>query len=133
MDLFERLRMAIRAFKMGQAVVDPYAETYGHDDSTYGPEEYGNYLVTSNAVFTCANLRADSLAGVKLKAYKMVKGKKEEVKDGEVTQLLMKVNDYWTMNRLMKMSELSLCLWGRNFWAVERGANGKGSRRRFGG
>src|SRR5574341_672697 len=33
---------------------------------------------------------------------------------------MRKVNDFWTMNRLMTMTELSLCLWGKAYWAIMR-------------
>lgn len=121
--------IAVRAFKAGPAVVDPWEKFIGHDESTYSPEEYGDYLVTSNGIYTCSNIRADALASVRLKAFKTVKGKDQELKDGPVVQLLKKVNGYWTMNRLIKMTELSLCLWGKNYWAVERGASTKGRPR----
>ncbi len=101
-------------------VVSPYDGK--HDDSQYSPAEYGNYLLTSNPIFTCSTIRADALGSLDFKAYELDdKGRKVEERNSPVLNLLRKVNDFWTMNRLLVMTELSLCVWGRNYWAVERG------------
>jgi HK97 family phage portal protein len=131
-DFWQRIRIAFtaaRAWKAGAGVVDPFERYYGHDDSKYTPSELGDYLTTSNAIYTCATIRADALALLEFKAIRLANGKPEEVKEGPEIKLLRKVNDFWTMNRLLAMTELSLCLWGKCFWAVERGANGKGEPR----
>ena len=122
MRFSERIRAAARAFVTGPGVVDPYEIVWGHDESAFSPEEYGNYLATSNAVYACASLRADTLSGIPLKCYQLKGKKKIEVEDGPIIQLMRKVNDFWTMNRLLAMTELSLCMWGKNYWAVERGS-----------
>jgi len=128
-DFWQRIKVAARAWKAGIGVVDPFERYYGHDDSKYTPSELGDYLTTSNAIYTCATIRADALALLEFKAIRLANGKPEEVKEGAEIKLLRKVNDFWTMNRLLAMTELSLCLWGKCFWAVERGANGKGEPR----
>ena len=120
MKLSERVRAAVRAFATGPGVVEPYEVSWGHDETTFSPEEYGEYLATSNAVYACASLRADTLSGIPLRCYRVRGNKKVEVTDGPVVQLMNKVNDFWTMNRLLTMTELSLCLWGKNYWAVEK-------------
>jgi HK97 family phage portal protein len=131
-EFWQRVKIAFttaRAWKAGAGVVDPFERYYGHDDSKYTPSELGDYLTTSNAIYTCATIRADALALLEFKAIRLANGKPEEVKEGPEIRLLHKVNDFWTMNRLLAMTELSLCLWGKCFWAVERGANGKGEPR----
>jgi HK97 family phage portal protein len=116
---------ARRAWKAGPGVVDKFETGSGHDTSTYNPSEYGDYLVTSNAVYTCANIRADACASVAMKSSRFdANGKKIPDRDSEVVRLLQKVNQFWTMNRLMKMTELSLCTWGMNYWAVEKDGRG---------
>jgi HK97 family phage portal protein len=131
MKFTERVRAAARAFggerafATGPGVVEPFEVAWGHDETTFSPEEYGNYLATSNAVYACASLRADTLSGIPLRCYRVSGNKKIEVNVGPVVQLMNKVNDFWTMNRLLTMTELSLCLWGKNYWAVERGPNGQ--------
>lgn len=134
MNNWQRLQLAIaegrRAWKAGTGAFSAWESTGGHDDSEYSPEEYGDYLLTSNAVYTCATIRAESLAPLPFRAYKLDdKGKKQEMADHAVQKLLRKVNDYWTMNRLLNMSEMSLCLWGKCFLAVERGSSTKGEPR----
>ncbi len=121
--IIERIRSWARAFILGKAVVDSSEASYGHDESAYSPAEYGEYISTSNAVYACSTLRADTLSGIPLKCYGKRNGKKSEVSEGPVVDLMRKVNDFWTMNRLMTMTELSLCLWGKAYWAIEKAGN----------
>lgn len=137
MKLSERIQAAVsafrgenttlgeRAFATGPGVVEPFEVSWGHDETTFSPEEYGNYLASSNAVYACAILRADTLSGIPLRCYRVRGNKKVEVDGGPVVELMRKVNPFWTMNRLLTMTELSLCLWGKNYWAIERGPNGQ--------
>lgn len=126
MKFRDRISAAYRAFK--GAGGELYDRITGHDSDTYGPAEYGNYLLTSNAVYTCATLRADAISSVPIHAYELDEnGKQARINEGEAVRLLKKVNPYWTMNRLVNMTELCLSIWGRAFWFVERdGANNKG-------
>ena len=118
----EGLRERLRAFVLGEGAFYGHEAEWGHDDTTYSPAEYGDYLVTSNAVFVCSRMRAEQLAGFPPKAYRFEKdGRKKEVKGGEAMGLLQRVNPFWTRNRLMRMTELCLCLWGRGYWFIERG------------
>lgn len=116
----------MRAWKVGAGVVEPWELDWGHDDSQFAPPEYGEYIATSNAVFACATLRADTLSGIPLRALRKDGKKRVEVSEGPVVDLMQKVNGFWTMNRLLTMTELSLCLWGKNYWAVERGTTTRG-------
>lgn len=116
-----------RSFVLGKAVVNPSDEAWGHDSSEFGPEEYGNYIATSNGVYACATQRAQFLASLPLKFYKVqASGKRIEVTSGPLIALMQKVNPFWTLNRLMQMTELARCLWGQSFWFLERGKSGKG-------
>lgn len=51
----------------------------------------------------------------------------DEITEGMLVELLAKVNPYWTLQRLIKMTEMSLGVWGRNFWFMERGRSGRGT------
>lgn len=117
----------LRAFLTGAAVVEESARAFGHDTARFSPEEYGEYIATSNAVYACAILRADLVSSLPIKFYKKERqGKPIPVLDGKAASLLEWVNPFWSRERLMVMSELCLCLWGKNFWFVERGESGKG-------
>jgi len=129
MRFSERIRAAARAFVTGPGVVDPFEAAYGHDSSPYMPEAYGNYLSSSNPVYACVTLRSDMLASIPLKCYRGKRRKKAEVEEGPVVDLMDKVNPFWTMNRLMQMTEQSLGIWGQTFWFVERGESTKGMPR----
>lgn len=121
MNLADRLRAATRVFKLGEAAFHLHEMDSGHDNSTYSPAEYGNYLVTSNAVYTCSKLRAETLAGFPIKGYYFdPDGKKREVPGHKSLQILKKVNDFWTLNRLIRMTQLCMCVWGRGYWFIER-------------
>lgn len=121
MRLKDRLLAAYRAFVLGQAAVDRYEGWLGKED--FQPVEYADYLTTSNNVYVCANLRADLLASLPLRLYRAVRGGASEVTRGELYELVKKPNPHWSFSRLIKMTEISLCLWGEAFWFLERGKN----------
>lgn len=129
MALFEtfkqELQARLRNFVLGQAVVDVSTASFGVDPTVFSPEEYGDYIATTNSVYTCATWRADLLVTLKPKLYKVRNGDRSEVVKGNLSELMQKVNPHWTFNRLMRMTELSMCLWGEAFWFLERGENGK--------
>lgn len=90
------------------------------------PAEYGDYLQISSFVYACVTIRSDLLSSLPIKLYKVgAGGKKKEVTSGRAFDLLQKVNDYWTFNRLLQMTEMSLGTWGAGYWFMERGQSGK--------
>jgi HK97 family phage portal protein len=111
-----------KIFRLGPAVIEPADIAFGTDPAEWSPTEYGRYLTTSSAVYSCAELRARSLAGLAIHAYQ----DGQELTEGPAVELLRKVNPHWTWSRLMHMTELSLCIWGQSFWVVERGDDGEG-------
>lgn len=116
-----------RAFVPGPGVVDPALQTFGTDPEVFAPDYYAEYLATSNGVYACAKLRATLLASLPLNHYRVgTDGSRVEVTSGRLVELTTKVNPYWTFNRLMEMTELSLSVWGSCFWFVERGPNATG-------
>jgi HK97 family phage portal protein len=129
MSWISRLTYAIKAFTLGPAVVEPADTYWGKDPEQFSPPAYGDYLATSSAVYACATLRAKNLASLPMRAYRLVNGEQVEVTDGAFADLMRSVNPHWTYNRLIQMTELSLCLWGQAFWILERGPNGQGTPR----
>jgi HK97 family phage portal protein len=117
-----------RGFVLGPGVVD-WADAWdGRDKSAFSPAEYGDYITSSNAVYTCATLRASLLASLPIKIYRTNRaGDKVEVTRGPLVELLRRVNPYWTRYRLIYMSEMTLCLWGEATWFLERGPSGLGA------
>lgn len=49
----------------------------------------------------------------------------DEVTSGGVYDLLNHVNPYWSFNKLIRMMEISLCLWGETYLFVERENNSR--------
>lgn len=130
LGIIDRLRLAIRAFLLGQEGIAGLSARFGTDSDEFSPPEYGQYLATSNGVYACASLRARLLSSLPLKAYKVgASGDRKEVTSGNLVRLLQKVNPFWTFNRLLDMTELSLCQWGKCFWFVERGQSGRSTPR----
>lgn len=118
-----------RSFKLGPAIVQSTDRTFGHSNDEFSPAEYGEYIAKSNAVYTCANMRADLIAGMNLKGWRKgpsINAKPVEVTNSKAIALLNYVNPHWSGNRLRRMTELSLCLWGKSVWFVERGESGLG-------
>lgn len=123
----ERDRRPAAAWPVGVGALSTIDSTYGHGDDTYSPEKYGDYLVTSNEVFSAAMLRARSMAGLTLKLYDRDGPEKTEITRGPEYELLRHVNPFWTRRRLAMMDELAMCLWGESFWAIERDRAGQPS------
>jgi HK97 family phage portal protein len=129
MRWIDRIQHALKAFRLGPAVVEPADTYWGKDPEPFAPPAYGDYIATSSSVYACSTLRARNMASLPLRAYRMVQGERVEVTDGPFKDLMSAVNPHWTYNRLMQMTELSLCLWGQAFWVLERGPNGQGAPR----
>lgn len=129
MGLLDQIRAELdrpRAeWTVGQGALTYIDKTLGHDDEEYSPEHYGDYLVTSNEVFSAAMLRARSMAGLTLRLYDEDGPEKSEITAGPEWDLLRHVNPFWTRRRLAMMDELAMCLWGESFWAVERDRSGQ--------
>lgn len=128
MGLLDRINAHLNrrnhAYPVGAAVVEPFDKAYGHRDETYSPEMYGDYLVTSNEVFSAAMLRARLVSSVPLRLYKGRAEDKRELPNSPAAELLRRVNPHWTWARLSRMDELCACLWGESMWAIERDSAG---------
>lgn len=128
-----------REFVVGEGAISRFERTYGKDPQEWSPSEYGEYIATSNSVYVCSTIRADLLKSLPLRLYKRTGGSRkrasgagvemEEVTKGPIVDLLRYVNPFWTFRRLLAMTELSLGLWGKSFWFLERGENGTGEPR----
>jgi len=114
-----------RAYPVGPAIVEPYEERWGHDDSAYSPSEYLDYIATSNNVYTCVTKRANAMSALPIKVYKgKKKDSRKEVETGSLRNLLDSVNPWMTWDRLINLTEQYLCLSGEAFWFLERGRRG---------
>lgn len=103
--------------------VQEWEVEHGHRDE-FGPPEYGNYLATSNEIYTVANFRARQFGSLNLRAYDSPTPEREEILKGAEVDLLHKVNPHWTFARLMRQTELAMGVWGETPWAVNRDASG---------
>lgn len=113
-----------RAFVTGPGTVDQSQVYFGIGNETYQPGEYVNYPATSNGVYACVNVRARTLAGLPLKVYRLdAKGDRTEITSGPLWLLLRKVNPYWTLSRLLDMTEQSMGVWGECFWFMSLKGN----------
>lgn len=102
-----------------------FGDYFGHDGEHSVPE-YGDYLATSNEIYSAAMLRARMVSSLNLKLYRGRGKRKQEAENSTAGNLLQYVNQFWTPKRLGRMDELSMCLWGESYWAVEK-VNGKPS------
>ena len=92
--------------------------------------DYGEYIRTSNAVYTAARLRSSLLSSMPIVAYRVAAdGRRDKVTAGPLVELLSKVNPFWTFQRLVEMTELSLCLWGSAYIFLDRGTNRRAAPR----
>jgi HK97 family phage portal protein len=125
MDLLERIarrRRKERAWPVGKGELVAPDYAYGHDDSRFSPEEYGDYLATSNDIFSVVSRRARLLAELSMRFYRGRGADKTEIAAGghQAVDLYSYVNPFWTAERLARMDEMSMGVWGETFWAIER-------------
>lgn len=100
-------------------MLEPYFK-YGHDDAQFSPEEYGDYLATSNDIYSVVKRRARLLSGLQMHFYRGRGSGKKEVERHAAVDLWWKVNPFWTAERLARMDEMSMGVWGESYWAIER-------------
>lgn len=126
MGLLERMAATRveRSWPVGETV-SIYERGRGHDDTRFSPTSYGDYLATSNDVYAVAHLRARHMGRLSPLLFNGVGPDRSAVTSGPASDLLSKVNPFWTFPRLIRMDELSMCVWGETYWAVNRNARGE--------
>lgn len=109
-----------RAWPVGQADVLGWETSWGHEDRRFSPDELqAERYATANDVYSIITSRSRLLSGLELKFYKGHDSKKKSIEDGRPVELYQYVNDFWTPNRLARMDEMAMCIWGQTFWALE--------------
>ncbi|UVS81835.1 phage portal protein [Actinokineospora sp. UTMC 2448] len=106
------------AWPVGTVAVEPFDTAYGHDTSQFAPDEYGDYLATSNEIFAAANLRARLASSIEMRLYRGRRERKREMPNSPAAALLEYVNPHWTPARLARMDELAMCIFGETMWGL---------------
>ena len=60
------------------------------------------------------------MSGLNMRFYRGRGSGKAEVERHPAVDLFWKVNPFWTAERLARMDEMSMGVWGETFWAIER-------------
>src|SRR5688572_32731764 len=105
-------RTSQRAWPVGKGELVGWEGPGGHDQSQFSPEEYGDYLATSNDIYSIVSLRARMMSQLELKFFAGRGADKTEMADSPAAQLYRYVNPFWTRARLLRMDELSMGTWG---------------------
>lgn len=113
-----------RSWPVGAGTLYGSEAVMGHDQSQFAPESYGEYAATSNEIFSVVQLRARLMSSLDLRVYRGSGSTKVEEPESPAAQLLRHVNPFWSPRRLARMDELSMCLWGESFWALEYDGRG---------
>jgi len=92
---------------------------HGHDQSEFSPEEYGDYLATSNDIYSVVSLRSRLMSGLDMRFYRGRRSDKVEMPEAPAALLYGYVNKFWTRRRLDRMHELCMGTWGESFEAIE--------------
>lgn len=127
MGLVDRIRQQRQGtldYPVGPLVVQPWDEAHGHDASHFAPESYGDFLVTSNDVYSAVLLRARLASSLPLRLYDGSNVDKVERASSTPANLLRYVNPHWSIERLERMDELAMGVFGASYWAVEKDARG---------
>lgn len=101
-------------------VVTPWQQGEAYSREEWAPAAYGEYLATSNDVYSCAWLRAKNLAKLPL----LVRKKETTVESGPLTDLLARPNPHWSRQRLIAFIELCLAVWGEYAVLLDKGMTG---------
>ena len=115
----EHRRRGALSWPVGKGALIGPEERYGHSQAEFAPTEYGDYLATSNDIYSVAQRRARLMSSLKLKFYRGRDSEKKEVDGHPAVNLWWYVNPFWTAERLARMDELSMCVWGETCWAIE--------------
>lgn len=114
------------AWPVGRGSVLETDRAWGHDLSEFAPDaDYGDYLATSNDVYSVVSARARLVSAARLRFYRGSGAEKVEKPDSNAAQLYRRVNDHWTAERLERMDELAMGIWGHTAWAIEPGRRGE--------
>lgn len=106
------------SWPVGQDVI--HESPFGHP-SPFDQEKYGEYIATSNEVFSAVTLRARQMSGLRLNLYKGRDAERLQTPaDHPAVKLLDYVNPFWTAERLARMDEMSMGIWGESYWAIEK-------------
>lgn len=127
MGLLDEIVRERRGWPVGPGVVERYETDFGHNDDRFSPAQYGDYIATSNDIFSVIMLRARLISRQQIRFYDSDLPVKKEITGGVLPPLLRWVNPFWTRERLLMMTEMCLGLWGEAFWAVSRGRSGRPS------
>jgi len=111
-----------RAWPVGKGEIIAPDYAYGHDQSEFSPEEYGEYAATSNDIYSVITARARMLSRLRLQFFHGNGSDKLEDTTHPAVQQYRKVNPFWTAPRLARMDELCMGLWGQTAWALEPSA-----------
>lgn len=124
--VIEARRAPARSWPVGKGSVATTDLAWGHDLSEFAPDtEYGDYLATSNDIYAVAHSRARLVTAARLRFYQGSDSEKKDAAGSRAAQLYRRVNEHWTAERLERMDELSMCIWGHTAWAIEPAARGE--------
>ena len=107
-----------KAFGLADAAIGP-SDIFPGAGQSWAQEKYGEYYCTSTLVYSAVKLRADAVVRVPLRVYRNVKDGYEEVEATHpLSQLLSRVNPFWTRGDLWRGTSTYLDLWGSAFWVL---------------
>ena len=126
MNLFERVRDQMRAAPPTQGFGTSFVSDPRRDFADLFTQP-GDYLTSSNGFYAAANLRAKSVA----RSPWQLEDEADDsaTKDAPILDLLRRPNQHYTPNKLKRLTELALTVWGEYFWVLERGQTGLGRPR----
>lgn len=122
MRLYDRVASRLEGRRRAVPVpaVAPWQEAQPYSTDQYAPDLYGDYLATSNDVYSCAWLRAKNLAKLHWLVYD--NAGKEQDETAPLPSLLRRPNPWMTSIRVKAHVELCLAIWGRAVLLLERGS-----------
>jgi HK97 family phage portal protein len=126
MKLLDRLAKTFgyeKAHHVREILVDEFEERLGKDR----PENYEDYAIAYGQVvwvYACVSTIATAVAGVPLRAYRMMANDIQEVSDSRLARLLSDVNPHMSAYDLWEATASFLELSGNCYWEIEKGEDG---------
>lgn len=126
MRLIDRVESKLHKRALPVPMVDQWQSGVAYSRDEWSNPDYGNYLATSNDVYSCAWLRAKNLAKLPIQVFDR---SGEETLQGPLVDLLARPNPHWTRQRLIAFVELCLSIWGEAAILLDKGQTGRPSTR----
>ena len=125
LDRIDAARHPERSYPVGAVEVSAVDRSFGRDDSLFSPPEYGDYIATSNDIYSVVMYKARAISRLRLRGYFGRGLSRVELDEHPLLDLLRTVNPHWSWKRLILMTQVCMGLWGECMWVIVNDRRGR--------